>query len=161
MTETSAMSSLRIDGLVGKPQTINWQDLADFPATVRVADISQLGAKRRGEAVRLAAILELVAVSPDATYIGLHATRDDFHASIPLASVRDRALVVYALDGQPLTLSAGGPFRFFIPDHQACHTHEIDECANVKYVDWIELTRERGHDNRPQDDASHAALHQK
>lgn len=161
MSETSAVGSLRIDGLVGKPQTISWQDLADFPATERIADISQLGAKRRGEAVRLSALLELVAVSSDATYIGLHATRDDFHASVPLASVRDRALVVYALDGQPLTPSAGGPFRFFIPDHQACHTHEIDECANVKFVDWIELTHERGHDNRPQDDASHDALHQK
>ena len=53
------------------------------------------------------------------------------------------------------------PFRFLIPDFAACKTHEIDECANVKFVNRIELTRERGHDNRPHDEAEHAALHEK
>jgi hypothetical protein len=51
--------------------------------------------------------------------------------------------------------------RFLIPDYAACHTDEIDECANVKFVDRIELTTEKGFDNRPHDGAAHAALHAK
>ena len=85
--------------------------------------------------------------------------RDDFHASIPLEPVRNKALVIYKLDGKPLDDSAGGPFRFFVPDHAACHTDEIDECANVKFLDHIELTVGKGFDNRPQDDEEHAHLH--
>ena len=38
---------------------------------------------------------------------------------------------------------------------------EIDECANVKYLDHIELTAGKGHDNRPHDEQQHAALHAK
>jgi hypothetical protein len=55
--------------------------------------------------------------------------------------------------------SGRGPVRFFIPDFAACHTHEIDECANVKFVDRLELTADKGFDNRPHDGAEHAALH--
>ena len=74
-------------------------------------------------------------------------------------AVRDRALVIYELNGEPLPEKSGGPFRFLIPDHTACHTSEVDECANVKYIDRIELSAERGQDNRPKDDDEHAKLH--
>ena len=63
--------------------------------------------------------------------------------------------------GQPLDDKAGGPFRFYIPNHKACHTDEIDECANVKFVDRLEFTAEKGFDNRPHDEAEHADLHAK
>ena len=36
---------------------------------------------------------------------------------------------------------------------------DIDECANVKFLDHIELTAERGFDNRPEDEEEHARLH--
>jgi hypothetical protein len=75
--------------------------------------------------------------------------------------VRDRAVLIYRLDGRPLAESAGGPLRFFIPDFAACHTSEIDECANVKYVDRLEFSANPGLDNRPHDAQEHAALHEK
>ncbi len=89
----------------------------------------------------------------------MHASNDDFHASIPLDSVRERAILIYRVNGQPLPQSAGGPLRFYIPDFAACRTAEVDECANVKFVDRIELSFERGQDNRPQDEQSHAKIH--
>ena len=89
----------------------------------------------------------------------LHASHDDFHASVPLSTVRDRGLFIYEIDGEPLELAAGGPVRFYIPDHAACHSAEVDECANVKFVDRVELTAGKGFDNRPQDDEEHEALH--
>jgi DMSO/TMAO reductase YedYZ molybdopterin-dependent catalytic subunit len=129
-------------------------------AADQVEDVSRLGAKRPGRAVRLAAILALAEPTAAATHLGLHGTRDDFHASIPLSPVRDRGLVIYEAGDQPLAVAQGGPFRFFIPDHASCHVDEIDECANVKFLDRIELTQGKGVDNRPQDDEQHARLHQ-
>lgn len=150
---------LHLDGLVTALRSWSWAELAAIDEAQQVRDVRQLGAKRPGDAVRLSALLESAGVLPEAQFITLHAAADDFHASVPLLAVRERAVVIYQLDGAPLAKSAGGPFRFFIPDHAACQTHEIDDCANVKFVDRIELSRERGRDNRPHDEAEHARLH--
>ena len=152
---------LTISGDVSESRSLTFADLAAIDSTYQVADVSRLVPGRKGDAVRLAGILKLVQPRETAQYLGLHSASDDFHASIPLAAVVDRALVIYRLDGQPLPAKAGGPVRFFIPDFAACHTEEIDECANVKFVDRIELTTEKGLDNRPHDGASHEALHAK
>ena len=156
----AATPSLRIDGLVTTPLALTFADLAEFAEADQVRDVRKLGAKRGGDAVRLTALLDRAAIHADAQYITLHAEADDFHASIPLDAVRERGVVIYQQDGAPLPTSAGGPFRFFIPDHAACKTADIDECANVKFVGRIELSRARGYDNRPQDEAEHAKLHQ-
>jgi DMSO/TMAO reductase YedYZ molybdopterin-dependent catalytic subunit len=152
---------LRIAGEVAESRSLTFADLAAIDITYQVPDVSRLVPGRKGDAVRLAGILKLVQPRDAARYLGLHSSTDDFHASIPLSAVVDRALVIYRLDGQPLPAKAGGPVRFFIPDFAACHTEEIDECANVKFVDRIELTAEKGFDNRPHDGASHEALHAK
>jgi len=152
---------LTIGGEVAAPRSLSFADLAAIDAEYQVADVSKLMPGRRGDAVRLSGILKLVQPRERAKYLGLHSSSDDFHASIPLAAVADRALVIYRLDGQPLPVKAGGPVRFFIPDFAACHTEEIDECANVKFVDRIELTADKGVDNRPHDGAEHEALHAK
>jgi DMSO/TMAO reductase YedYZ molybdopterin-dependent catalytic subunit len=152
---------LRIDGEVETARALTFADLAAIDATHQISDVSQYDPKRQGDAVRLAGLLDLVGAKSSASYIGLHGSRDNFHASIPLAPVRDRAFLIYRLNGQSLDVKAGGPFRFYIPDHAACHTDEIDECANVKFVDHIELTAERGFDNRPDDDEEHAKLHER
>ena len=78
-----------------------------------------------------------------------------------LHPVRERAILIYKLDGKALPTSAGGPIRFFIPDFAACHTSEIDECANVKFVDRIEFSAAPGRDNRPHDEKEHAELHER
>ena len=155
------MHALTIAGEVNCPRTLTFADLAAIPPEHQVADVSRLVPGRKGDAVRLEGILELVRPKESASWLGLHSSTDDFHASIPLDAVADKALVIYRLDGQPLPENAGGPVRFFIPDFAACHTDEIDECANVKFVDRLELTAEKGFDNRPHDGDSHAALHAK
>lgn len=155
---TTEPVTLRIDGEVNHPVDLSYHDLCKLEHG-QVRDISRMVAKRQGDAVTLVALLEVADTKPTATYLGLHSSADNFHASIPLESVRSRGLLIYRVQDQPLRSDQGGPFRFFIPDHDQCHTSEVDECANVKYVDRIELTREKGYDNRPQDDQQHAALH--
>jgi DMSO/TMAO reductase YedYZ molybdopterin-dependent catalytic subunit len=152
---------LTISGQVDNPQSLTFDDLAAIAAEHQVVDVSRLIPGRQGDAVKLAGLLALAKLQAGAVYLGLHSSTDDFHASIPLAAVADRAVVLYRLNGEPLPVKAGGPVRFFIPDFAACHTHEIDECANVKFVDRIELTATKGFDNRPHDGAEHEALHAK
>ncbi|HUY93035.1 MAG TPA: molybdopterin-dependent oxidoreductase [Pirellulales bacterium] len=152
---------LRIDGDVERTLALSFADLAAVDARRQIDDVSRSDPKRRGGAVQLSALLELAGVRPSARYITLHASSDDFHASLPLDAVRERAIVIYRLDGGPLPVSAGGPVRFFIPDFAACRTQEVDECANVKFVDRIELSATRGLDNRPLEEAEHAELHRR
>lgn len=150
---------LRIDGSVENPLELSFEDLRAFPDESHIFDVSRFQPGRSGDGVTLEAILERVRPTPDANYLTLHANRDDFHVSIPLDAIRAEALVLYRIGDQPLTTAQGGPIRFLIKDPAACHTDELDDCANVKYLDRIELTARRGRDTRPADDAEHAALH--
>ena len=152
---------LTIDGEVERPGRFSFDDLAALPAEQQVIDVRRLDPKRAGDAIRLSGLLAAVGVKSEAAWLTLHATSDDFHASIPLDAVRERAIVIYRLNDEPFPTKSGGPFRFFIPDFAACHTHDVDECANVKFVDRIELSRERGHDNRPAEERAHAELHRR
>jgi len=152
---------LTIDGEVETALSLAFADLAAVAEAFQVRDVSRIDPKRAGDAVRLEGLLAAAGVKAEARWLTLHAGADDFHASIPLEAVRERAIVLYRLAEGPLPQKAGGPFRFFIPDFAACHTHDVDECANVKFVDRIELSRERGHDNRPQEEREHAELHRK
>ncbi len=150
---------LKITGEVLQPAEFTFADLAEIDAAHQLVDVSRIDPRRQGDAVALEGLLSRVGCKTSAQYLGLHASSDDFHASIPLAAVRERSLLIYRHEGRPLSVSIGGPVRFYIRDSAACKTDEIDECANVKFVDHIELTAERGLDNRPDDDEEHEALH--
>ncbi len=156
---TVSVILLRVDGEVLKPLELAFDDFLSIPASDQVPDVSQFHPKRQGDAVTLEAVLAQAKPKPDASYLTLHATADDFHASVPLAEVRGEGLIVYRLGGGPLPVKNGGPIRFLIKNPAACHTDELDDCANVKFVDRIELTAGKGRDNRPHDDIAHEELH--
>ena len=155
----STHTLLLVDGEVDNPLRLNFDDLLHVEKAFQIQDVSRIDPARRGDAVTLVGLLTLAQARPKARYLGLHSSTDNFHASIPLEPVRDRAFLIYRVDGEPLSEQAGGPLRFFIPDFAACHTDEIDECANVKFVDHIELTAKKGLDTRPQDEDEHERLH--
>jgi DMSO/TMAO reductase YedYZ molybdopterin-dependent catalytic subunit len=148
---------LVVDGAVANPLRLGFDDLATLPDQIR--DVSAHHPGREGHGVDLAALLRLAEPEPGARFLTLHADRDDFHVSIALDAIRDRGMVVYRVGDGPLDPSRGGPIRFLIRDPASCHTAELDDCANVKYLSRIELTTGRGRDTRPEDEASHAALH--
>jgi DMSO/TMAO reductase YedYZ molybdopterin-dependent catalytic subunit len=153
--------TLKISGEVTTPTEFRFEDLAAMPDQYQIKDVSRIDQSRKGDAVTLEGLLQAVGSKSSAKYLGLHSKSDDFHASIPLEPVRQKAFVIYRLNGGPLTEKQGGPFRFYIPDYAACHTHEIDECANVKFVDHMELTAAAGFDNRPHDGQEHDELHRR
>ncbi|MFM7128903.1 MAG: molybdopterin-dependent oxidoreductase [bacterium] len=150
---------LRIDGLVAEAQVLTRQQLEALPDSAQVLDVSRFEAKKQGDAVTLDSLLSLAGVLPEANYMTLHAGRDDFHVSVPLDAVRAEGLLIYKIGNDDLAVSQGGPFRFLIRDFAACHSSELDDCANVKFLDRIELTQRKGLDTRPLTDAEHEALH--
>ena len=151
---------LKVDGAVANPLRLRFDDLAAVPESGQVRDVSRYNAKRPGDGVALEALLEMAGPSAEANYLTLHADRDDFHVSVPLPAVRAEGIVVYKLGAGGLGPEHGGPVRFLVRDPAACHTDELDDCANVKYLSRIELTVRRGRDTRPADESAHAALHQ-
>lgn len=152
--------ALTIDGLVERPLRLTFADLDALTGPARVVDVSRFHPKRRGDGVTLEAVLDGAGVRPEANYATLHAERDDFHVSVPLEPLREQGIVVYRMGDARLGIEDGGPIRFLIRDPSACHTGELDECANVKYLSRIELTIRRGKDTRPATEAEHEALHQ-
>ncbi|MEX0937793.1 MAG: molybdopterin-dependent oxidoreductase [Pirellulales bacterium] len=152
---------LHVSGEVEQPLALTFGDLSEIDAAQQIGDVSQMDSQREGGAVTLAGILAMAKVRETASYITLHASTDDFHASIPLDAVREHAILIYRMAEAELPKEMGGPVRFYIRDFADCHTQEIDECANVKHVDHIEITLEKGHDNRPTDEEEHADLHRK
>ena len=113
-----------------------------------IDDVSVIEPRRQGKAVRLEALLDLADPTSAATHLTLHASVDDFAASIPLDAVQDAGIVIFEIDGQALEAKHGGPYRFLIPNAAACKTAELDACANVKFLDRIELTAGKGRDTR-------------
>jgi len=150
---------LRIDGAVARPLGLTYDDLAAMSREDHVLDVSRFHPTRRGDGVALEALLRLAQPTADANYVTLHAGRDDFHVSVPMPPLRAEGIVVYRVGAEPLGVSEGGPIRLLIRDPSACQTGELDDCANVKYLDRIEVTILRGRDTRPEDEAAHAALH--
>lgn len=150
---------LVIDGLVERPLRLTFDQLDSLPEPARVTDVSRFHPRRRGDGVTLDAVLQRAGVRPEANYATLHADRDDFHVSVPLEPLRQQGVIVYRLGNGRLAIEDGGPIRFIVRDPTACHTGELDECANVKYLSRIELTTRRGRDTRPSSEAEHEALH--
>jgi DMSO/TMAO reductase YedYZ molybdopterin-dependent catalytic subunit len=151
---------LTVDGAVERPLRLTLADLDALPEPAQVRDVSRFQPKRQGDGVTLEAILDRAGVHPAANYVTLHADRDDFHVSIPLQPVREQGIIVYRLGRDRLGPEHGGPIRFLVKDPNVCHTGELDECANVKYLSRIELTTRRGRDTRPTNEVEHAALHE-
>ena len=149
--------TLSVSGLVSQPLDFEHERLASMPG--QIPDVAALAPGRKGAAVRFGAVLDAVSPQAQAAFVTLEAD-GGFSASVPLAAVADQALLLYALDGAPLPEEQGGPVRFLIPDPAACGTDEVDQCANVKWLNAIRFSEERGRDVRPSTLRAHEELHE-
>jgi DMSO/TMAO reductase YedYZ molybdopterin-dependent catalytic subunit len=151
---------LIVEGAVDRPLRLTFADLEAFPEQAQIRDVSRFHPTRKGDGVALDVILDRAGVHPSANYVTLHAERDDFHVCVSLEPLRGQGIVVYRLGVDRLAAEHGGPIRLLIRDPSLCHTGELDDCANVKYLSRIELSERRGRDTRPATESAHAALHQ-
>ncbi len=151
---------LTVDGQVERPLRLTFADLADLPGPAQVIDVSRFHPNRKGRrchagrdpgARRRAALRELSDLARRARRL------PRVGAARTLARARGSSSIGCGPDR--LGVEHGGPIRFLIRDPAACHTDQLDDCANVKYLSRIELTDRRGRDTRPADEQSHQALH--
>jgi DMSO/TMAO reductase YedYZ molybdopterin-dependent catalytic subunit len=140
------MPLLRVEGEVDSPRHFDFHDLAALPG--QVVEVGTLLPGREGRAVQLRALLDPVGIKQTATHITLSATNDSCAASVPLAAVADRGILVDRLGSTPLPLAKGGPVRFYTVGVEECARGEVDACANVKYLTAIRLTIGPGEDTR-------------
>jgi 2-dehydropantoate 2-reductase len=89
-------TALTIDGEVASPAALSRSNLSSFCDEARIDDVSQVEERRQGKAVRLSALLERVEPNDLATHVTLHASTDNFAASIPLNAARDVGILIYA-----------------------------------------------------------------
>jgi DMSO/TMAO reductase YedYZ molybdopterin-dependent catalytic subunit len=116
--------SLTIDGRVDKPLTLSYADLLALPSIERYVTLTcvsnEVGGDLVGTAkwqgVRLADLLAKVGVHDDATMV-LGRSVDGFTVGFPRAVLDDGrdAMVVYAMNGEPLPVKHGFPVRMVVP----------------------------------------------
>ncbi|MDE3090226.1 MAG: molybdopterin-dependent oxidoreductase, partial [Chloroflexota bacterium] len=115
--------SLGLDGLVAQPLKFNFDELRALPAVEIMRTLECIGNPVGGtlisngtwKGVSLKALLVQAGVKPSAKYLIIEGT-DEYFTSVPLElGLTDEALLVYELNGQPLTPQHGKPLRVLLP----------------------------------------------
>ena len=75
-----------------------------------------------------------------ATHFTFSASADNFSASVPLAAVIDRAVLVYRQGLEPLSTRQGGPVRLLMTDVESCDVESVSACTHVQALDHIRIT---------------------
>lgn len=113
--------SLRFEGLVENPFTLDYARLKEFPAQESVCALGCIsdppGGRLLGEAlwrgVPLQALIARAGMRPEAQFAHLHAS-DGYVTSIRLLHL-NYALLAYAMNGAPLRPEHGFPARLLVP----------------------------------------------
>ena len=133
----AAVPSLQITGLVARPRSLTPADLAALARVDLAEDFtceegwSVPGLRWQG--VRLADVLALARSEPSARFVRI--CSDEYVVPLPLSDA-DRAVLCDQLNGRPLPVEHGAPWRLVIPGG-ACYT-------SVKWVDRLEVAVEAG-----------------
>jgi DMSO/TMAO reductase YedYZ molybdopterin-dependent catalytic subunit len=133
----AAAPRLAIEGLVAEPRSLSPDDLATLPRSTLaepfVCEEGWMVPGLRWEGVRLGHILALAAPLPTARYVRVCSGA----YAVPLALEEARAaLLCDRLNGAPLPLEHGAPWRLVVPGGR-CFT-------SVKWVTRLELAAEPG-----------------
>lgn len=117
----------------GSQRKFDYGNLDSHAAAVALSDVSS----RSGRGIKLG---DLIGSDGDgAESLTVSASSDGYSANLPLIEACNAGFVWFAGDDGPLTAEQGGPFRFLIPNAAECKTAVLDQCANVKHVDRIEI----------------------
>ncbi len=144
MTEENSthLGKFFIEGEVVQRLSFDIESLRKVSSEAQVPDISVLMPKMKGQGVRLRGLLDIATLRVDADHVTFHSLDGQFAATLTLAQAREFGILIYEVDGAPLPLEKGGPFRLVTPGLG-------DLCANVKQVVRIEITKGAGRDTRP------------
>ena len=111
--------SLEVKGLVDKPLSISYAELAAMPATKVTRDFQCVTGWRVPDqhwtGVQLSKLLDRAGVKPEATALRFVSFDGEYTESLTLAQARrPDVLVAYELEGHPLSAQHGGPVRLYV-----------------------------------------------
>ncbi len=138
--ERNGLGRVRIEGAVVQSVSFDHRAIAALPAEHHL-DVSTVMPGMEGRGIRLKGLLDVPALAVDADHVTVHSADGTYSACLTLQQAIEHGVLVYELEGAPLPLSKGGPFRLITPGLG-------DLCANVKAVGRIEITKGPGRDTR-------------
>ncbi|MFD0673369.1 molybdopterin-dependent oxidoreductase [Cohnella sp. GCM10027633] len=151
-TFDSATWTFRLDGLVDRPATWNWEQFLAIARTVQVSDFHCVTGwsvyDNTWEGIRLSELLKLAGVKPGAKFVKFYSGDGVYTDALSLEQASmDDVLVALLHDGKPIHRDYGGPVRLIVPGMYAY--------KSVKWLDRIELIdkahigywEQRGYDN--------------
>ena len=140
--DRSGPNTLRIDGEVVQPLSLDTAALLKLPPESQVPDVGALMPGMKGVGIRVKGLLDMATLRVGARYITFHSGDGKYSACLTLEQARDHGVIVYQVEGEGLSPQKGGPFRLITPGLG-------DLCANVKQVTKMEITSDSGKDTRP------------
>jgi DMSO/TMAO reductase YedYZ molybdopterin-dependent catalytic subunit len=110
---------IELGGLVERPVSVTYDEILALPKSVadaRLTSVSGWSVRGNWGGVRLEDLLALAKPKPEATHVQFISYRKVYATSIPLdVALKERTLLAYEFDGEPLDSDYGGPVRIFCP----------------------------------------------
>ena len=111
---------LRITGLVEKPQTLRWSEVAELPGERQTSTFHCVTGwsvnNVHWEGIRAQTIIDLVRPTDAARFVTLQSLETPYVDQVSLAQFREPdAMLARHQDGKPLTRSHGAPLRLVLP----------------------------------------------
>lgn len=111
--------TVEIGGLVQRPTSLTYEELLALPQSIadaRLTSVTRWTVRGEWGGVRFGDLFQVVGLAPGAAYVRFFSYRKIYTTTIPLeVALRERSLLAYEFDGEPLTSDYGGPVRGFIP----------------------------------------------
>lgn len=131
---------LKIDGMVTNKMELSFDQLTQRPQRSEERTIECIGNPRGGEqignalwtATSLRDLIDEAKLSPQASFVRFHGA-DEYETTVPLeAAMHPDSLLIYKMNGEPLTKEHGYPARILMPGFYGQ--------KNPKWVTFIILT---------------------
>ena len=143
--------SLKIDGLVEKPTTLDW---VQFHALPQVEDVSDFHCVTtwskydcRWGGVAFTTLYELVQPKPEAKFV-YFTSYDGYSTNVPLAAcLDDDVLIATSFDSRPVPREHGGPARVIIPKLYAWKGAKFVQAITFLEKDKLGFWEVRGYSN--------------
>jgi len=110
---------VQLGGLVEQPITLAYEEILVLPrstADARLTSVSGWSVRGKWGGVRLGDLLAVAGIRPEATHVQFVSYGGMYTTCIPLdVALKERTLLAYEFDGEPLDADYGGPVRVFCP----------------------------------------------
>ncbi len=115
---------LRVDGLVDRPGSFTLEELRAMPSVSQVVTLECISNRVGGDLISTAvftgvpveALLARVGRRPEGRALFLESSDGYFESVVPEDVADARTLLVWAMNGEPLTAAHGFPLRIYVPN---------------------------------------------